>query len=139
METHRYAVVDKSDTKVDDRATLNEAIAIAKADGNCAVLQENYEYTNSTVAWTPDGSDEWPPPTRFTIRDSLSGEWPADACNLAGNPTTVDEALIVVRTAANERLQAHAGAEVRITVTDASDSENAGSVTINVHKPRDAR
>ena len=61
MKTTRYAVIDRNDTKVNDHEKYEDAVQEAKGDGNCAVTEEQYEYTDSTVVWTPDGSNTWPP------------------------------------------------------------------------------
>ena len=66
METSRYAVIDSNDSKVNDHEKYEDAVAEAKAAGDCAVTQEQYEYTDSTVVWTPDGSDTWPPEAEKT-------------------------------------------------------------------------
>ena len=60
METTRYAVVDASDSKVNDHADVHAAINEAKRNGNYAVVAEHYEYTQSTVEWTPNGDKNWP-------------------------------------------------------------------------------
>ena len=61
METTRYAVVDRDDTKINDHEKFDDAKAEAQAAGDCAVIEETYEYTDSKVSWTPNGSDTWPP------------------------------------------------------------------------------
>ena len=61
METTRYAVIDRNDEKVNDHEKYDDAVEEAKSDGNCAVAEEHYEYTDSTVVWTPDGTNTWPP------------------------------------------------------------------------------
>lgn len=63
METTRYAVVDGEETKVGDHENYEEAVAEAKQRGNCAVSEEHYEYTDSKVVWTPDGTTIWPAAT----------------------------------------------------------------------------
>ena len=60
METTRYAVVDSCDTKVNEQDDVHEAIRDARERGDCAVVAEHYEYTHSTVEWTPSGEKTWP-------------------------------------------------------------------------------
>ena len=64
METKRYGIYDAEDVKLEDHQTFEEAKRIAEKNGRYAVKEETYEYTDSRVCWTPDGSDTWPPPAK---------------------------------------------------------------------------
>lgn len=135
MKTHRYAIVDRSDTKVDDIGSLEEAKRIARAAGDCAVVMETYEYSDSEVVWTPDGSDVWPPKTTFTVRDSVTGEWPAEACTEVNRARNIEEALVAALDKVGERITkaaktVAAGAKTRLTVTDDGDPENSLTATV---------
>lgn len=58
----RYVVVDTDDTEGDrEYVTLDEAIEWARPLG-AAVIERVYAYDDSSLVWTPDGSDTWPPP-----------------------------------------------------------------------------
>lgn len=61
-EITRYVLVDESDVEGDyEYDTKNEAIGVAVARGHHAVIERTYVYDDSTLVWTPDGSDTWPP------------------------------------------------------------------------------
>jgi phage I-like protein len=60
-EVHRYVVVGRDDVEDDyEHETLEQAVRQAESTGG-AVLRVTYEYSDSELCWTPDGSDRWPP------------------------------------------------------------------------------
>jgi hypothetical protein len=60
MTLDRYVLVSLADDERDhEYDSLQEAIAAAGLDH--AVVERRYEYTDSELVWTPDGSLEWPP------------------------------------------------------------------------------
>lgn len=63
-EIIRYVLVDEFDTDGDtEYETLQEAIEAAQRPGNVpsAVAQRTYVYDDSSLVWTPNGADIWPP------------------------------------------------------------------------------
>ena len=60
METTRYAIIDTGDNKIEEHVEFENALAAARERGDCAVVAEHYEYTHSTVEWTPNGNNNWP-------------------------------------------------------------------------------
>ncbi len=66
----RYVLVDRDDREADgEYHILSEAIAAA-SDGDHAIIEREYEYSDSSLVWTPNGADTWPPanPTRENLR-----------------------------------------------------------------------
>ena len=70
VEIRRYVLVDRNDHEgPEEYANLDEAINAAQVLGEGeAVIARVYEYTDSELVWTPDGSDTWPPGTDRYIR-----------------------------------------------------------------------
>ncbi len=65
----RYVLVDDEDTEQDyEYEKFDEAKAAAQKQGNTAVIEREYEYTDSSLAWAPDGGQEWPPRGKPTPR-----------------------------------------------------------------------
>lgn len=67
-EISKYALVDadnrESEQEYDD---MDEAIRHARYQiGPCAVIRIDYERVDSTLVWTPDYKDTWPPKTKGT-------------------------------------------------------------------------
>lgn len=61
MSISRYVLVDRDDQEGDyEYDRFEEAKEAALRDG-CAVIERIYEYDDSSLVWTPDGSDVWPP------------------------------------------------------------------------------
>jgi hypothetical protein len=59
----RFVTVGPDDSEGDHEFdTLQDAIDAAP-DGH-AVVMRTYEYDDSELVWTPDGSDTWPPKGR---------------------------------------------------------------------------
>lgn len=57
----RYVLVDENDVEQDyEYERYDEAQAEAERQG-CAVIEREYEYSDSTLVWTPNASDIWPP------------------------------------------------------------------------------
>ena len=60
-EIRRYVLVDTEDNaEEDDYEDYNEAYEQARKR-NMAVIARVFEYSDSELIWTPDGSDTWPP------------------------------------------------------------------------------
>ena len=61
-EIQKYVLVDSDDVEQDwEYDTLREAENAAQDRGNLAIIARTYEYSDSELVWTPDGSDTWPP------------------------------------------------------------------------------
>ena len=59
-EILRFVLVDRDDNEdLYEYEAGREAIENAGADH--AVIMRTYEYSDSELVWTPDGSDMWPP------------------------------------------------------------------------------
>lgn len=59
-EIYRYTLADRDGTEGDyEYDTLDEAKK--GATNGQAVIRHVYEWSDSMLAWTPDGSDIWPP------------------------------------------------------------------------------
>ncbi|MBU8840193.1 MULTISPECIES: hypothetical protein [Mycobacteriaceae] len=57
----KYVLVGTDDVEQDyEYDSCPEAIEAAKKQG-CAVIEREYVYDDSSLVWTPDGSDRWPP------------------------------------------------------------------------------
>jgi len=56
----RYVLVDKQDNE-DTHEYDDFAEAKRDAGDSHAVTARIYEYIDSELAWTPDGTDSWPP------------------------------------------------------------------------------
>jgi hypothetical protein len=60
-QIERYVLVTSDDQELDhEYESFEEAMGDALEQG-CAVIERVYEYSDSTLVWTPDGSDRWPP------------------------------------------------------------------------------
>lgn len=58
---NRYVLVDLHDQEGDyEYESFNEAVNDARRLGY-AVIEREYEYTDSMLVWTPNGRDMWPP------------------------------------------------------------------------------
>lgn len=58
----RYVVVDADDEEGDwEYDSFDEAKADALEQGDCAVIEREYEYSDSSLVWTPNGETFWPP------------------------------------------------------------------------------
>ena len=61
-EIQKYVLVDQDDVEQDwEYDTFREAQNAAQDQGNLAIIARTYEYTDSELAWTPNGSGTWPP------------------------------------------------------------------------------
>lgn len=61
-EITRYVLVDENDVEGDiEYDSLVMAITDAQSREGHAVIERTYAYQDSTLVWTPDGSDIWPP------------------------------------------------------------------------------
>ena len=59
-EILRYVLVDRENNEGDyEYHSLKGAVEAAGSDE--AVIERTYEYSDSELAWTPDGDDVWPP------------------------------------------------------------------------------
>lgn len=66
MKIIRYVLVDTDDNEQDyeyDEHEYDEAEAEAYRTG-CAVIARVFEYEDSELVWTPNGSNIWPPKKR---------------------------------------------------------------------------
>ena len=74
-EILRYVLVDKDDHEQDfEYQTLDEAIRDGAKYG-MAVIEHTYVWDDSSLMWTPNGSDTWPP--KYPWGDSIP--WPPEA------------------------------------------------------------
>ena len=61
MTLSRYVCVDTDDHEHDILFdTYAEALAYAEQAG-CAVVEYEYEFSDSNLVWTPNGESTWPP------------------------------------------------------------------------------
>jgi hypothetical protein len=59
VSIERYVLVDKQGIEGDwEYETFQEAQAAAD---DRAIIMRTYEYDDSELVWTPDGSNTWPP------------------------------------------------------------------------------
>lgn len=69
----RYVLVDRDDHEGEyEYETLDEAQGAAGTTH--AVIARIYEYDDSELVWTPNGSNRWPPkarPTRTKVADRI--------------------------------------------------------------------
>ncbi len=57
----RYVLVRRDDTEEDyEYEDLEEAKSVAARWG-LAVIERQYEFSDTDLVWTPDGSGTWPP------------------------------------------------------------------------------
>lgn len=58
----KYVLVGLDNVEQDvEYDTFNEARDAAVRAGNTAVLEVEYEYSDSSLVWAPGGTDRWPP------------------------------------------------------------------------------
>lgn len=57
----RYVLVDRNDVEQDYEYEHLDEAKIRAGQQDCAVLAREYEYADSDLVWTPDGSYTWPP------------------------------------------------------------------------------
>lgn len=63
MELLRYVIVDAEENEEDwEYDRFEQAKNVARRRGH-AVVVRTYEYTDTALVWTPNGSDTWPPAT----------------------------------------------------------------------------
>lgn len=61
MSITTYVVVDENNQYVsEEHDTMQEAINGAEEHGNAAVVELQYEFTDSELVWTPNGGNVWP-------------------------------------------------------------------------------
>ncbi len=61
-EIQTFVLVDRDDVERDwEYKTFGEAMDTARNESDVAIIARTYEYTDSKLVWTPDGSDTWPP------------------------------------------------------------------------------
>lgn len=61
-EITRYVLVGLDNTEGSfEYSDFDEAVRVAKATGQTAVIERVYTYEDSGLVWTPDGSGVWPP------------------------------------------------------------------------------
>lgn len=65
----RYALVDRNNEESGDFDTYAEAEEAAKREGDVAVVAVEFEYSDTCLVWTPDGSVTWPPTNDQTEED----------------------------------------------------------------------
>lgn len=59
---NRYVTIDRDGNESDEYDTYREALAAAESATGLAIIERNYEYSDSSLVWTPDGGDTWPIP-----------------------------------------------------------------------------
>ena len=60
-EILRYVLVSRQDVEQNEEyESYQDAVATARRLSQ-AVIRRTYEYCDSELVWTPDGSDVWPP------------------------------------------------------------------------------
>lgn len=60
MQILRYVTVNR-DNQEGETEYLSQDEAMTAAGDDCAVVMRTYEYDDSELVWTPDGSSTWPP------------------------------------------------------------------------------
>lgn len=61
MNITTYVVVDENNQYAsEEHDTMQEAINDATQRGNAAVVELQYEFTDSELVWTPNGGNVWP-------------------------------------------------------------------------------
>ena len=61
MTITRYGLVDRDNNERGDYDTYDDAVEDAKELGGYAVVEYQFEFADSELVWTPDGSTRWPP------------------------------------------------------------------------------
>lgn len=57
----RYVLVDTANQEQDyEYSSIEGAVQQARLQG-CAVIEREYELTDTSLVWTPNSSDTWPP------------------------------------------------------------------------------
>lgn len=64
----RYVLVDANDNEQDHEYDDYAAAESAAEEQGCAVIERRYEYSDSELVWTPNGSLSWPPKRPATAR-----------------------------------------------------------------------
>jgi hypothetical protein len=63
---------------------INDATDRAQRGGPHAVVELQYEFVDSSLVWTPNGTDRWPPQNARFRRVGIQGEYrflcPTDLC-----------------------------------------------------------
>lgn len=68
----RYVIVNDQDHEEDheydsyDEAETDASARVAKHHERLAIIERQYEYTDSELVWTSTGADHWPPRGRMT-------------------------------------------------------------------------
>lgn len=60
-EIRRYVLVDEDDNEQDHEYDRYEDAEREATMQGFAIVARTYEYADSELVWTPDGSDTWPP------------------------------------------------------------------------------
>lgn len=73
-------VNDKDQYSSEEMPTMDEAVRAAQqlaaqTGRKYAVVQFEYEFADSGLVWTPNGSDQWPPKDAKFIRTRIDGRW----------------------------------------------------------------
>lgn len=63
----RYVLVDRNDQEQDYEYESYDEAVTAAGDTH-AVIEREYEYSDSQLVWTPNGRDSWPPRTKAPTR-----------------------------------------------------------------------
>lgn len=67
---HRYVLVDEENQEL-DYEFMNYKEAEEVAGNDHAVVRRIYEYSDSELVYTPNGSNNWPPATKTVARKKL--------------------------------------------------------------------
>lgn len=101
-EIRRYVLVTREDVELDyEYEFAHEAQEDARRQ-DCAVIARVYEYADSELVWTPDGTDTWPPKKKGRGCPGGSSSaplpmcevWPP-ACSLVPALPSADSDLVV--------------------------------------------
>lgn len=89
----KYVLVDRDDNEGEhEYDSYDEAVKLAE-DRNCAVIERQYVYDDSSLVWTPDGSTTWPP-SKVKVKDAYEGGVCPDCGEpISENATPGDECL----------------------------------------------
>lgn len=68
-EISRYVLVNEDDVEDDyEFDSYQEALREAQRRGNVAIVERTYVYDDTSLVWTPDGSETWPPTRNGDMR-----------------------------------------------------------------------
>jgi hypothetical protein len=77
----RYVLIDSDNNEGDwEYESFKEAVGEAISQGDTAVVARIYEYDDSELVWTPDGSSVWPPTPTCPICEAGASDCATFGC-----------------------------------------------------------